>query len=114
MPGIGDSEEANEANAQLVQSVNKFFGRAKTTERPEVIAIFGPTESKAAIGVAKDKETNLIVAIAKDPTGASGASYATNSLLKQSPFTTVILFGDAKRSRTPRQYSLPQLTVCTM
>jgi uncharacterized hydrophobic protein (TIGR00271 family) len=101
VPGIGDSEDANEANAQLVQSVNNFFSHAKTTERPEVIAAFGPSESKEAIDVAKEHETDLIVAIAKDPTGASGASYATNSLLKQSPFTTVILFGDETRSKKP-------------
>jgi uncharacterized hydrophobic protein (TIGR00271 family) len=101
VPCIGDSEDANEANSQLVQAVNNFFSHAKTTERPEVIAVFGPTESKSAIDVAKENETDLIVAIAKDPTGASGASYATNSLLKQSPFTTVILFGDATRSKKP-------------
>jgi len=72
VPGIGDSEDANEANAQLVQAVNMFFSHSKSTDRPEVIAVFGPIESKAAIDVAKQNKADLIVALAEDPTGAKG------------------------------------------
>ncbi len=72
LPGSSDSEVVSEANAQLVQTVNAFFNKKKTTEWPEIISVFGPSESKAAIDVAKEKEATLLVAISEDPTGARG------------------------------------------
>ena len=72
-------------------------------EVPEIIGLDGPNEAKAVIDTAREKDVNLIVAAGSDPSGKKGGSLATNPLLKQSPFTTVILFGGSARSTRPQK-----------
>jgi len=45
----------------------------------------------------------LVVAAAPDQTGCTGATYATNPLLRESPCNTVILFGGSERSARRRR-----------
>ena len=97
---VATTEGSEPVSQDLVQAARDFFSQA---EPMEVIGVSGPSDATAAIGMARQKAAELIVAAAKDPTGARGATYSTNPLLKQSPCNTVVLFGDSTRSIEPRR-----------
>jgi len=102
-PMLGhDSEEAEVED--LVASVRRLLDAVPVSEQQstaatEVRGIYGPTAHAAAIHIAEQEdEVEVIVAVAPDVTGDSGASYATNPLLRYSPFHTLVLFGGPSRS----------------
>ena len=100
---VSSTEDAGPVSQGLVQAVQDFISRADATEQLEIIGVSGPSDWKAAIGVARRTDAELIVAAANDPTGVTGATYPTNPLLKDSPCNTVVLFGDSTRSTEPRR-----------
>jgi uncharacterized hydrophobic protein (TIGR00271 family) len=98
---VASTQGSEQVSQELVRAAQDFFSKAEATERPEVIGVSGPSDSTAAIEIARQQGAELVVAAANDPTGAKGASYSTNPLLKQSPCNTVVLFGDSTRSIEP-------------
>ncbi|MGI9239670.1 MAG: hypothetical protein ACR2RV_02650, partial [Verrucomicrobiales bacterium] len=95
--GLGDPETVSPI---LVAAVRACVEGRKMAEPPEIVGIDGPQVTESIIEFTKKRDGDLIVAASEDPTGKRGGSLATNPLLKQSPFTTVILFGGADRSNT--------------
>lgn len=97
------TEGSEQLSPDLVQAAREFCSQAGLTEQPEVIGVSGPSDSTAAIRLARQMAAELVVALANDPTGTTGATYSTNPLLKQSSCNTVVLFGDSTRSIEPRR-----------
>jgi uncharacterized hydrophobic protein (TIGR00271 family) len=97
------AEGSEPVSEDLVQAAHDFLKRTGAAEEPEVIGVSGPSDSAAAVSMARQMAAELIVTAANDPTGAEGATYSTNLLLKQSPCNTIVLFGDSKRSIEPRR-----------
>jgi uncharacterized hydrophobic protein (TIGR00271 family) len=100
---LAGTESSEQDSEDLIQAVRDSFSQAGSTEQPEVIGVSGPSDSTAAIRIARQKAAELIVAAASDPIGDKGATYSTNPLLKHSPCNTVVLFGDSTRSIEPRR-----------
>jgi len=96
-------EDAGPVSRSLIDAAEDYFHRVKPGNVPEIIGLDGPDEARAVIDTAREKEVNLIVAAGSDPSGKKGGTLATNPLLKQSPFTTVILFGGSARSTRPQK-----------
>jgi uncharacterized hydrophobic protein (TIGR00271 family) len=96
-------EDAGPVSQGLIEAVKDYFSRNKPGEVPKIIGLDGPNEAKSVIDAARENDINLIVAAGSDPSGKKGGTLATNPLLKQSPFTTVILFGGSKRSTRPQK-----------
>ncbi len=68
---------------------------------PEAIHVhrtLQPDAMTATFEHIKIEDTELVVAAAEDHSGRTGATYATNRLLRQSPCNTIILFGNRERS----------------
>jgi uncharacterized hydrophobic protein (TIGR00271 family) len=69
----------------------------------EVRLISHPDLVTATVGLVRKENAELLVAATQDQTGATGATYETNPLLRQSPCNTVILFGEnASKNKTRR------------
>lgn len=97
---IQDDEPVSE---HLVNAVRNYFSQQTPGDEPDIMGLSGPVESRAVLDAVREKDADLIVAAGSDPSGKRGGSYTTNPLLKQSPCTTVILFGDSTRSTRPRK-----------
>ena len=69
----------------------------------EVLTRCHPSPAKAAIELTQRSDIDLIVAAGEDESGRSGASYASNELLRDANCHTVILFGGGGRSHEPRR-----------
>ncbi|MGI9427730.1 MAG: TIGR00341 family protein, partial [Bythopirellula sp.] len=97
------SEGCEPLSQEFVHAAQDFFSQQELTDPSEIIGVSGPSDATAAIEIARQKNAELIVAAAHDPTGASGTTYATNPLFKQSPCNTIVLFGGSTRSIEPKQ-----------
>ncbi len=62
-----------------------------------------PSATTAAMGQIHTDYPELVVAVGQDTSGKTGATYATNTLLRQSPSNTLILFGGSERSAQMRR-----------
>lgn len=68
-----------------------------------VRGVSGPTPHSAVIPVVQREDVELLLAAAEDQSGHTGASYATNPMLRSSPCHTIILFGSEDRSTSAEQ-----------
>ncbi len=106
-PRIADDEET-EAVDGLVAEVDRAI--AVTTEEKNghglplpadkihVHRALHPDSIAATLQQIRDEAPELVVAAAEDHSGKTGATYATNRLLRQSPCNTAILFRNRKRT----------------
>lgn len=88
---------------RLVDEVQSFLAdwtdtQVQLVDSADVEAVVGPTSHGAVVPIANREDVELIVAAAQDQTGKTGASYATNPLLRYSPCHTIVLFGSPERS----------------
>lgn len=99
-------EEALKIN-KLISEVHDFINRSEknsevyrlnNAKQIEIREEFQSQASIAAVNLARTSDIELIVAAAEDQTGETGATYSSNSLLRESPCNTVILFGGPDRS----------------
>lgn len=97
-----EMEDPGPVSQDLVEATQDFIRHANIAVVEEVIGLSGPSEAQATIAVAREKDIKVIIAAGADPSGQKGGTYASNALLKQSPCTTLILFGDATRSTKPK------------
>jgi uncharacterized hydrophobic protein (TIGR00271 family) len=95
------SDDSDRQSEDLAEAAREYLSDSGISAPPEVFGVSGPSEASAVIGIARQKDVDLIVAAGKDATGTTGATFATNPLLKQSPCNTVILFADSARSTEP-------------
>jgi uncharacterized hydrophobic protein (TIGR00271 family) len=65
----------------------------------DVRGVCHPKAWRAAVELARNEDSELIVAASDDQSGKTGGNYPTNPLLRHSPCHTVILFGGPQRSR---------------
>jgi uncharacterized hydrophobic protein (TIGR00271 family) len=68
------------------------------TDQINVQRTLHPDATAATLRQIRAEEPELVVAAAEDHSGRTGATYATNRLLRQSPCNTIILFGNRERS----------------
>jgi uncharacterized hydrophobic protein (TIGR00271 family) len=110
-PVVGHQKETSIHSCDLlIEKVRDFIASGKQAGLPSLfcspdsinlIARVHPREASAVVAYAIEADIELIVAAAEDPEGNSGATYASNPLLRNSPCHTVILFGGPKRSCQP-------------
>ena len=73
---------ANSEHANLLRAAN--------SDEFEIKALLSRDFATSVIKTAASLETDLLVASADDPTGENEGTYATNGLLRQSPFNSAI------------------------
>ncbi len=100
---VENAEGSEQEGQDLVRAVEQLLDQIESPDQTAVVTVSGPSDSKAAITVAKQKSAELIVAAANDVDGAKGATYSTNALLRQSPCNTIVLFGKSTRSTDTRR-----------
>ncbi len=110
------SDEDTSAVDELVDQVHRFVvtqaaekvnGRRLplTDEKIHIHRSLHPDATGAALQQIQIEDPELLVAAATDHSGKTGATYATNRLLRQSPCNTIILFGNRRRlARRPRVF----------
>jgi hypothetical protein len=107
---LAQPEDESTERDSLVAEVRRFveesggsgsLSQLATSGKIEIHGIRHPEASTAALNAAHSGDFELIVAAAEDQTGKTGATYATNPLLRHSPCNTVILFGGPERSCKP-------------
>ncbi len=113
-PQLADAEKT-EAVDELVAEVHRVIALTAEDESEgqlplaaesiNVHRLLHPDAIAATLQQVRTEEPELVVAAAEDHSGRSGATYATNRLLRQSPCNTIILFGNRERStRKPRVF----------
>ena len=114
VPKWADDEETNAVD-ELVDEVHRViaamteeeYGRRLPVpaDKIHVHRALHPDAVAATLQQMKIDDTELVVAAAEDHSGRTGATYATNRLLRQSPCNTIILFGNRQLSaRDPRVF----------
>jgi uncharacterized hydrophobic protein (TIGR00271 family) len=103
-----DESPDREKDDDLTAKVRRFVAESETdgslfqlalSEGVELRDIHHPDALTVVFDIVRAEDIELLVAASEDQTGKTGATYATNPLLSQSPCNTVILFGGPERSR---------------